>query len=48
MTIRELWEWAKEHKAEDYEIDIQYRGYYHGYDSDVEPEIKSEGKEVIL
>lgn len=35
MTIRELYEWAKQQGIEDYDIEIQYRdggGYYDGTD----------------
>lgn len=41
MTVRELYEWAKENDALDLDIEIQYRddgGYYYGWD-DAEPEI---------
>lgn len=43
MTVKELYEWAVENKAEDLEIEIQYRdggGYYCGTDIDVEPTIE--------
>lgn len=39
MTVRELYEWAEEHEALDYDIEIPYRddgGYYYGCD-DAEP-----------
>lgn len=35
MTIRELYEWAKQQGIEDYDIEIQYRdggGYHYGTD----------------
>ncbi len=39
MTVRELYAWAEEHEALDYDIEISYRdggGYYLGCD-DAEP-----------
>lgn len=46
MTVKELYEWAIENKAEDLEIEIQYRdsgGFYCGTDFNITPEIaKSE------
>ena len=43
MTIKELYEWAVNHDAENYNIEIRYRdggGYYYGtstlYESDIE------------
>ena len=42
MTIKELYEWAKNNNAENMEIEIQYRdggGFYYGRDISVEPEI---------
>ena len=39
MTVRELYVWAEEHEALDYDIEIPYRddgGYYYGCD-DAEP-----------
>lgn len=41
MTVRELYEWAKQNNALDLDIEIQHRddgGYYYGFD-DAEPEI---------
>lgn len=38
MTIRELYQWAIEHDAADYSIEIQYRddgGAYYGRDKEV-------------
>lgn len=43
MTVKELYEWAVENKAEDLEIEIQCRdggGYYCGTDIDVIPTIE--------
>lgn len=55
MTVKELYEWAVENKAEDLEIEIQYRdggGYYCGTDIDVSPTIErssySDIKVVLL
>ena len=51
MTIQELYEWAIEKDAEDFEIEIQYRdggGFYCGVDVDVTPEINSVNKTVLL
>lgn len=42
MTVRELYEWAKERNALDLDIVVQYRdsgGYYYGCD-DAEPTIE--------
>ena len=41
MTVKELYEWAKQNNAENLDIEIQYRdggGYYSGTD-DCDPEI---------
>lgn len=38
MTIRELYQWAIEHDAADYSIEVQYRddgGTYYGRDKEV-------------
>ena len=38
MTIQELYDWAKEHNAVNYSIEIQYRddgGAYYGRDKEV-------------
>lgn len=55
MTIKELYEYAKEINREDYEIEIQYRddgGYYSGTDTTSTPknevEFKDEAETVIL
>lgn len=43
MTVKELYEWAIENKAEDLEIEIQYRdggGFYCGTDINIAPEIE--------
>ena len=55
MTVKELYEWAIENKAEDLEIEIQYRdggGFYCGVDIDVDPTIErslySDNKVVLL
>ena len=55
MTVRELYEWAKDRGALDLDIEIQYRdsgGYYIGVD-DCEPGISNRKnelhtKEVVL
>ena len=55
MTVKELYEWATENKAEDLEIEIQYRdggGFYCGTDIDVSPTIErseyGDNKVVLL
>ena len=55
MTVKELYEWATENKAEDLEIEIQYRdggGFYCGTDIDVSPAIErseySDNKVVLI
>ena len=55
MTVKELYVWAVENKAEDLEIEIQYRDdgeYYCGTDIDVIPAIErsaySDIKVVLL
>lgn len=43
MTIRELYEWAEQNNALDFDIEIPYRdggGYYYGAD-DAEPSIEA-------
>ena len=51
MTIKELYQWAKENNVADYDIAVQYRdsgGFYYGEDTMIEPDIDSVKKEVIL
>lgn len=40
MTVKELYEWAMEHNAENYDLMIQFRddgGYYVGYEDAHDP-----------
>ena len=53
MTIKDLYEWAKEKGIEDYEIQIQWRdggGYYSGKNLCVQEdiEINYPAEEIIL
>lgn len=53
MTIRELYEWAKQQGIEDYDIEIQYRddgGYYCGTDttSFYNLEVSHDKKTIII
>ena len=55
MTGKELIEWIKDNKAEDLQIEVQYRdgcGIYYGRDTDIVPSIEKseyrEDKDVIV
>ena len=54
MTVKEFYKWAIENKAEDLEIEIQYRdggGFYCGTDINITPEItqsKYSNNNVVL
>ena len=55
MKGKELIEWIKDNKAEDLQIEVQYRdggGIYYGRDTDIVPSIEKseyrEDKDVIV
>lgn len=54
MTVKELYEWAKENDCLDCDIGVQYRdegGLYYGIEYDIDPTIKWEQnykKSVVL
>ncbi len=53
MTIRELYDWAKQQGIEDYDIEIQYRdggGYCDGTDTAnfYDVEVKHDKKTIII
>ena len=51
MTIKEIYEWAKQNGVEDYEAVVQYRddgGYYYGEDTEVYCRIDKKEKRVVL
>lgn len=51
MTVKDLYEWAKENNAEELDIRVQYRdsgGYYTGTDSMIEPEIDNDCGETFV
>ena len=51
MTIKEIYEYAKQHGAENYEAVVQYRddgGYYYGEDKEVYCYINEAERKVVL
>ena len=51
MTIRELYDWAKEHDVLDYKVEVKYRddgGEYYGQDEELYLDINAINKQVIL
>lgn len=51
MTIKEIYEWAKQNNVENYEAVVQYRddgGDYYGEDEEVRCYVDENEKRVIL